>query len=203
MNDLYIRSINASALKYFYPRIEKDFAAGEYPPMEVLYNHMQQGKQEGYALWDGNKYFAYSFCAANPTRDHILITLFAVLAEYRGQGIGTTFLKMMNKNFNESIIIVEVEKPEEAQTDEERDKRLWRIAFYEKEGYILINGIDYIIWDIPMYLMVRSPRIKQSLNQKEVIQIMQQIYLGLLGKRFIKKLQIKESDGEKNESTRN
>lgn len=203
MNDLYIRSINASALKYFYPRIEKDFAAGEYPPMEVLYNHMQQGKQEGYALWDGNKYFAYSFCAANPTRDHILITLFAVLAEYRGQGIGTTFLKMMNKNFNESIIIVEVEKPEEAQTDEERDKRLWRIAFYEKEGYILINGIDYIIWDIPMYLMVRSPRIKQSLNQQEVIQIMQQIYLGLLGKRFIKKLQIKESDGEKNESTRN
>ena len=201
MNDLYIRSINASALKYFYPRIEKDFAAGEYPPMEVLYNHMQQGKQEGYALWDGNKYFAYSFCAANPTRDHILITLFAVLAEYRGQGIGTTFLKMMNKNFNESIIIVEVEKPEEAQTDEERDKRLWRIAFYEKEGYILINGIDYIIWDIPMYLMVRSPRIKQSLNQQEVIQIMQQIYFGLLGKRFIKKLQIKESGGENNEST--
>ena len=63
------------------------------------------------------------------------------------------------------------------------------IAFYEMEGYILINGIDYIIWDIPMYLMVRSPRIKQSLNQQEVIQIMQQIYFGLLGKRFIKKLQ--------------
>jgi len=202
MNDLYIRPINASALKDFYPRIERDFAAGEYPPMEVLYNHMLQGKQEGYALWDGNRYLAYSFCAANPACDHILITLFAVLAEYRGQGIGTTFLKMMNKKFNESIIIVEVEKPEEAQTEEERDKRLWRIAFYEKEGYILINGIAYIIWDIPMHLMVRSPKINVPFKHQKIIKIMYQIYFGLLGKRFINKMQIKETNGEKNESTR-
>ncbi|MBP1761048.1 MAG: hypothetical protein H6Q64_590 [Firmicutes bacterium] len=201
MNDLYIRSIAASELKDFYPRIERDFASGEYPPMDVLYDHMLQGKQEGYALWDGNRYLAYSFWVANLAYDHILITLFAVLSEYRGQGIGTIFLKNLHKMINNSIIIVEVEKPEEAKTKKERDKRLRRIAFYEKEGYILINGIDYIIWDIPMHLMVRSQKINEPLNNQEVIQIMQQIYFGLLGKRFINKLQIKETNGEKNEST--
>lgn len=201
MNDLYIRAIDASELKDIYPRIERDFATGEYPPMDVLYDHMLQGRQEGYALWDGNRYLAYSFWAANPAYDHILITLFAVLSEYRGQGIGTIFLKKLHKMINESITIVEVEKPEEAKTDEERDKRLRRIAFYEKEGYILINEIDYIIWDIPMHLMVRSPKINEPLNNQEVIQIMKQIYFRLLGKRFINKLQIKETNGENNEST--
>jgi GNAT superfamily N-acetyltransferase len=200
MSDLYIRSIAPSELKYFYPRIESDFAAGEYPPMDVLYDHMLQGKQEGYALWDGNKYVAYSFWAANPARNHILITLLAVMPEYRGQGMGTNFLKKLHEMMNEGMVIVEVEKPEEAKTDKERDKRLRRIAFYEKEGYILINEIDYIIWDIPMHLMVRLPEIHKPLNNPEVMEIMQQIYFRLLGKRFINKLQIKDTSGENNES---
>jgi hypothetical protein len=49
--------------------------------------------------------------------------------------------------------------------------------------------------------MVRSQKNNEPLNKQEVIQIMQQIYFGLLGKRFINKLQIKETNGEKNEST--
>lgn len=202
MSDFYVCSIEASELGDFYPRIERDFATGEYPPMDVLYDHMLQGRQEGYALWeDGNRYLAYSFWAANPGRDHVLITLFAVLSEYRGQGIGTIFLNKLHTMINESIIILEVEKPEEAKTDEKRDKRLRRIAFYEKEGYVLIHGIDYIIWDIPMHLMVRSPKINERLSNQEIIQIIKQIYFGLLGKRFINKLHIKETNGENNEST--
>lgn len=196
MNELFIRSLEASELKNIYPRIEADFAAGEYPPMDVLYKHMQEGSQEGYVLWDGKKYLAYSFCAANPAHDHILITLFAVFSEYRGQGIGTVFLKKLHKIFNPArMVIVEVEKPEEAHTEEERKRRLWRIAFYEKEGYVLIKGIEYYIWDIPLHLMVWSPKFDVTVNYHEIKEIMHQIYFRLLGKRYINKMQIRESSG--------
>lgn len=193
MSDYRIRSMLAPELKDFYPRIKRDFAVGEYPPMEVLYNHLQAGKQEGFVLSDGNGDLAYSFCAASPDRDYILITLLAVFQEYRGRGIGSTFLKKLHKKYvDEHAIIVEVEKPEETQIVEERDRRLHRIAFYEKEGYRLIKGIDYTIWDIPMHLMALSLNDGDAMINKEIKQIMHQIYFELLGKQFIHKMQFKE-----------
>jgi len=193
MSEYLMRTMEASELKDFYPRIERDFAAGEYPPMDVLYNHIQEGRQEGYVLYDGTGDLAYSFCAASPGRDYVLITLFAVFKEYRGQGIGSAFLNELHKIYiNERAIIVEVEKPEEAQTTEEKNKRLRRIAFYEKEGYRLIKEVDYIIWDIPMHLMVWSLNICDAMLNKQIKQIMHQIYFGLLGDRFINKMQFRE-----------
>lgn len=191
MSEYYIRAMVASELKDFYPRIKSDFAAGEYPPMDVLYNHLQEGRQEGFVLSDGTGDLAYSFCAANPDHEYILITLLAVFQQYRGMGIGSTFLNELHKKFvNERAIIVEVEKPEEARTVEERDKRLHRIAFYEKEGYRMIKGLDYTIWDIPLHLMAFSSNDGDAIN-KEIKQIMHQIYFGLLGKQFIHKMQFR------------
>ena len=193
MSEYYIRPLEASELKDFYPKIERDFAAGEYPPMDVLLNHIKEGRQQGYVLYDGSRDLAYSFCAASSGRDYVLITLFAVFQEYRGQGIGSAFLNELHKIYiHERAIIVEVEKPEEAQTNEEKDKRIRRIAFYEKEGYHLIKGVEYTIWDIPMHLMVWSPNVCDAMMNKEIKQIMHQIYFGLIGNRFINKMQFKE-----------
>jgi GNAT superfamily N-acetyltransferase len=198
MTEYIIRSLKASELAQIYPRIEADFAIGEYPPMEVLYHQMVEGSQEGYVLVDEERCLAYSFCAASPNHEHILITLFAVFLEYRGQGIGTAFLKKLHGLFErEEIIIVEVEKPELAQTEIERRKRIQRIAFYEKEGYILVKGIEYIIWGIPMHLMVWSHNDSLAVIIKEVKQIMYQIYFKLLGERFINKMQFTETGNDK------
>lgn len=68
---------------------------------------------------------------------------------------------------------------------------LRRIAFYEKEGYRLIKGINYTIWDMPMHLMVLSINTSNESVNRGIEHIMQQIYLGLAGKRFINKMQLK------------
>jgi GNAT superfamily N-acetyltransferase len=190
MSKYYIRTLEISELKEIYPRIIEDFAVNEYPPIDVLNNHLQQGRQEGYVLCDGTRDVAYSFCAASSANDYILITLLAIFKEYRGQGIGSVLLNELHKIYaNKHAAIVEVEKSEEAQTAEERDKRLRRIAFYEKEGYCLLKGINYTIWDIPMHLMVCPLNNGNVMMNEEIEQIMHQIYFGLLGNRFINKMQ--------------
>lgn len=193
MSEYYLRSMEASELKNLYPRIEKDFEQGEYPPLNVLDNQLQQGSQKGYVLYDGKNDLAYSFCAASSTQDYILITLLAVFQEHRGIGVGSAFLDELHRIYvHKHAIIVEVEKPEEAKTEEERDKRIRRIKFYEQKGYCLVKGIEYVIWDIPMHLMVCSINICDATINEEIKQIMHQIYFRLLGNQFINKMQFKE-----------
>jgi GNAT superfamily N-acetyltransferase len=192
MSEYYLRKLEAIELNHFYKIIERDFASGEYPPLDVLSNQLQKGRQEGFVLCDGTNDFAYCFCAASPDHDYVLISLFAVFKEYRGQGIGSTFLEKLHTRYaHKQALIVEVERPENAHTAEERDKRLRRIAFYEKAGYRLIKGINYIIWDIPMHLMVLSINAFPESIDKGIKQIMQQIYCSAAGERFLNKIQFK------------
>lgn len=192
MANYSIRSMQMSELEDFYPHIMKDFATGEYPPMDILAMHMQEGRQEGFVLCDGTNDIAYAFCAVSSNHGYVLLSLFAVFEAYRGKGIGSIFLKELDLCYaDKQAIIVEVERPEDASTKAEHEKRQWRIAFYEKEGYRLIKGIEYIIWDIPMHLMALAIHEPYEMVDKNIKEIMQMIYSDLTGKRFINKLQIK------------
>lgn len=197
MANYSIRSMQVSELKDFYPHIKKDFASGEYPPMDILAMHMQEDRQEGFVLCDGTNDIAYAFCAVSSAHGYVLLSLFAVFEAYRGKGIGSIFLKELDLCYADKLaIIVEVERPEDARTKAEQEKRQWRIAFYEKEGFQLIQGIDYIIWDIPMHLMALVLNVSYDFVNKQIKEIMHLIYSDLSGKRFINKLQIQESIGK-------
>jgi 3-methyladenine DNA glycosylase AlkD len=156
--------------------------------------HLQEGKQEGFILTDGTNDLAYSFLAANKTNGCVLITLFAVFREYRGQGIGTAFLAELHRFLaDKKAVIAEVERPEDARTQKEYSDRLRRIAFYENEGFHLIKELNYSIWDIPMHLMVLPVNAPRESIEQDIKNIMHQIYIELSGKEFIHKLQIKSS----------
>jgi hypothetical protein len=89
---------------------------------------------------------------------------------------------------------VEVETPRSARTPEERDKRIKRIEFYQKAGFILIEGIEYSIWDIPMHLMGRPLSASIETINKKIGQVLYDIYLGLMGKRYIHKMKFYRLD---------
>lgn len=193
MPEYHIRTLEASELSNFYPSIERDFASGEYPPLDVLKNHLLEGRQSGFVLCDNSIDLAYAFCAANPAHDYVLLSLLAVFPQFRGQGIGSVFLQALQKVYGQKqAIMAEVERPEDAQTAKEQDNRLRRIAFYEQAGYFLIKEINYIIWDIPMYLMALPINASAEMIKQKVKEIMYQIYFGLVGQRFINKMQIKD-----------
>lgn len=184
-----IRKIKDQELAEVYKHIEKDFAPGEYAPYEVLYKQIKKGTQEGMTLFKDNQNVAYAICAdSNPNR-FVLISLLAVYEQFRGQGMGSFFLReLSNKYSGKSGIIVEVEKPEESSGKEEMDFRKKRIEFYRKAGFYLIPNISYSIWDVPMYLMAMPLSVSIEKINESIGSIIYEIYLQLMGKRYIHKL---------------
>lgn len=187
MPDYTIRPMELTEVEFFYKRIIQDFPVGEYAPYDILYRQLRKGIQEGLVFGDGEQVLAYSINAAGT--DYVLISLLAVLPEFRKQGVGSAFLAALIKHYSgRPGIIIEVERPELAANSTAKAFRQWRIGFYEKAGFYLIEGIDYSIWDVPMHLMALPMTSSPQMINESIQEIMKQIYLKLIGKRFMYKL---------------
>lgn len=192
MNQDSIRRMMPSELKCYFKYITNDFPVGEYPPRFVLERHMKSGKMEGLIFSDGNTDVAYAICAAGHGNGYVLLSLFAVLQEFRGMGVGSGFLKAITDYYShKKAIFVEVERPELALDNQELITRRRRVEFYERAGFIQLSGIDYTIWDVPMHLMVYPADVGLNIPETQLMERIREIYLQLLGRAFIHKLAMK------------
>lgn len=185
-----MRHMELAELTSFFERIQQDFAQGEYAPYAVMYQQIKDTRQKGIVFCEEEQDLAYAVCTDNHNNGYVLISLLAVFHDFRGRGIGSDFMKALSERYrHKQAILVEVERPDQAQTPEERDSRRQRIQFYAKSGFYLIEGIDYSIWDIPMHLMELPLLANKNVIDQEVKKTMYEIYLSLLGKKFIHKMQ--------------
>jgi GNAT superfamily N-acetyltransferase len=186
-----IRSIQLFEFKKIYKMIKHDFVPGEYAPYGILYHQLQDGILKGYILLEGDCEVAYSICTEVQTNDYILLSFLAVYEGMRGRGIGTGFLEKLSAMYSDKNgIIVEVEKPENAKTNGEKDIRQKRIHFYQKAGFSLLSDIEYTIWDMPMHLMTLPLKASSGIINKNIGKIIYDIYLSLMGERYINKMKI-------------
>lgn len=191
MSKYNVRSMELDELKAFYERIVRDFSQGEYAPYPIIYQHLQAGLQKALIFCEGKTDIAYSVCTENHENNYVLISLLAVFKDYRGQGIGSAFLKRLRLIYQDKqVLLVEVEQPEQAKTPEEGDARRRRIRFYERAGFYLLEGVDYSIWDIQMYLMALPLVASKETINREIKKSMYELYLSLMGETLIHKMQI-------------
>ncbi len=191
--DYSIKGMELCEFKNIYDRMERDFADGEYPPYDKLYIQLEKGIQKGLLLMEGEREKAYSICAESETNGYMLISFLAVFEEFRGRGLGTALLVELKKLYADSQgIIVEVEKPEEADSSEEKKVREKRIEFYRKAGFYMIPNVEYSIWDIPMHLMALPCKSADRAINENIGNIIYDIYLRLMGKRFIHKMKFRK-----------
>lgn len=194
MIETTIRTMKDHELKNIYKHIERDFLEGEYAPYGILHQQLKSGIQTGFIFNIGKEEAAYSICAEN-TNGYVLISLFAVFEKFRGQGVGSSFLNGLCKIYSEKKgLIVEVEKPENSQIEEQRFIREKRIEFYRKAGFSLIHNIDYSIWNVPMHLMMRPDSSAGLITGHEMGKIMYEIYLNLMGQSYIHKMVFKTTN---------
>lgn len=174
--------------KRIFKNIKRDFAEGEYPPYFVLHRQILTGIQQCFLYIADGVERAYAVCAANHPNGYVLLSLFSVYPPYRGTGFGTAFLEEIKKTYaGKRGILVEVERPLDAKNAAEKEIREKRIRFYQRAGFEIVPGLLYSIWDVPMHLMVCG---QDPLQTDEMMQRIYEIYLELMGKRFIHKLQI-------------
>ena len=182
-----VREMRLDELKLIYKHIKRDFPIGEYAPYFVLHSQLKKGTQQGLILSKDDVDVAYSICAAGQGKSFVLISLMAVFEQHRGEGVGTAFLHELGNNYTDKQgIIVEVERPADAKTEVDKELRGKRIRFYEKAGFCLVPNIIYSIWGVPMHLMVLTN--ETDISNERVGEIIYDIYLQIMGKRFIHKL---------------
>lgn len=190
MSKYYIRRMELGELKAFYERIERDFAQGEYAPYAILYQHLQNGLQKALVFCEGEHDLAYSICTDSHDNSYVLISLIAVFKKYRDQGIGSDFMKRLRLMYlDKQALLVEVERPDQAKTQEEGNSRRRRIEFYKKAGFYLIEGVAYSIWDIPMHLMALPLVASHETINQEIRKSMRELYLDLMGEELIHKME--------------
>ncbi len=186
-----IRKMHLNELKDIYKLMTRDFAEGEYPPYDKLYTQLENNIQMGWILVKDGRDAAYSICAEGAD-GYVLISFFAVFNRSRGKGVGTLFLEKLKEIYSDSKgIIVEIEKAEETLQEEEIRVRERRLEFYSRAGFSLVPGIQYSIWDVPMHLMVCPFKTDLDTINKDIGKILYEIYLLLLGKSHIHKLEFR------------
>lgn len=148
-----LRRLDESELDTLYTtRIAPDFPRNERPSLAAMHTHMERSLQDIFIMTNGTEDEAYAVCAE--ANDIVLITLLAVFADKRGGGRGTALLGLLRAHYaDRRALILEVEDPKDANSDDELATRSKRIAFYERNGYRFFSNISHVSFDVPLLLM--------------------------------------------------
>ena len=185
-----VRPFHLNDFDSIYARILRDFIPGEYPPRAVLRGQLKHGKVQGLLLEDddgaGRKPVAYAITAKQPGGAYLLVSLLAVFDGQRGKGYGSAFLQALREYYAGCDgLIVEVERPDKAPDEAEREIRIRRMRFYERAGFFPVPNIEYSIWGIPMHLMGLPLGVSAGKMGADIDTAMHEIYAMLLGKLLI------------------
>ena len=190
MDTCAIREMRLPEFKRYYANLTEDFHTGEYPPYAIMRAQVKRGALQGLVYTDDSGTdAAYAFNAEQSDYGMVLVSYYAVLASRRGTGVGSAFLDALAGRYRTYRgIVVEVEKPELADSEQERMLRGRRIRFYERAGFQLVPKVDYAIWGIPMHLMILPLQDSFSAIATELPTLMRALYLPLLGHAFIQRM---------------
>ncbi|MCM1144389.1 MAG: hypothetical protein NC318_01575 [Blautia sp.] len=182
IQNISIRPLRIDEAKAVYlEHAHRDFPAGELKPFSMIEMLWKQGCYRAYGFYedmegeDGGvkkekqKLRAYAFIMADSAANMLLLDYFAVCGKARGKGFGTAALGLLKEECMEwDGIIFEVEDDEEDCTEEERQIRKKRIAFYERNGVVMTDVRSYV-FGVAYKLMVLclgSERAGKRLGEK-------------------------------------
>ncbi len=138
-------------IKYIYNTyMVNDFPEDELKPLAMMLKSLDEGIYECIGMEDEGMTVGYAYFLR--TDGDWLLDYFAVIPERRGQGIGSEFLKQLEKYTNGAdTVVIETENPEFAENEEERITRIRRHDFYLRNGYrdtgasALLFGVQYLL----------------------------------------------------------
>lgn len=165
-------------------QMQSDFPPAELKPWKRIKEMLEEGIYFAYGMYEEEKLLAYAFFV-RAGKEQLLLDYYAVAEQARGMGIGSRCMALFCGELQEqggSIILIEVENPDCAGTDEERKKRERRIHFYEKNGAYLTGlrsclfGVEYKI----MYFPVRGKK-----EEEELWKALEKIYHAMFPERYL------------------
>lgn len=151
-----IRELNKNEVTALYEaRVSKDFPRAERKTLKTILRSLDGGVYKTLGLIDDDGAIAgYAFfvrCEGNYMLDYL-----ATLPERRNGGLGGKFLKLLDEYLkNAHSMILEVEDPAYAKTEDDRALQTRRIGFYLRNGMI-DTGVTAVTYGVPYKILARA-----------------------------------------------
>ncbi len=173
MQKYQIRYLNLQEMEEIYEGPAKNhFPANERKPFKAIVRMQAEGCYEGLGLLDGEEIVAYAFFVQTPDKKLRLLDYFAVMENHRGMGVGSEFLNRIQDYYKGSRgIVLETEDFVTSTTEEERETRNRRNAFYLRNGaretdiHLSYFAADYQIFYIPVSGVKTREQVMEDLNK--------------------------------------
>jgi len=175
-------------------RMKQDFARNELKPLAAIQHPWERQAYDVYFLTCGEATLGYAGFVRKG--NDLLFDYLAVSEGHRDQGLGSIFLKQLAECLTGADCVVgEVEDPDAAENEADRNLRERRLKFYLRNGYrktevkSKVFGVDYRILEVPVGV---------DHSTEEIRKIYSDLYRSILPSAFYR-TQFKVDGGERNE----
>ena len=129
-----LQKLSLDQVKLIYnERMLFDFPDDERKPLNMIVKALSQGSYECLGLFDDQHLVGYAFLVKD--ENDYLVDYLAVYPEHRNKGIGGELLHLLEESLRDADnIIIEVEDPDAAAEDAEKETRIRRKSFYMRNG---------------------------------------------------------------------
>lgn len=149
-----VNILNNEEITYIYENyIVNDFPASEVKSLKRILKGVEDGKYYACGYTEDGELKAYAFFIKSKKSNTNLLDYFAVVSGRRSSGYGSKFLKELVEMIkaDKGHLILEIENPDFASPEQDRDYMIKRKGFYEKNDIRVSNvscsfaGNEYMI----------------------------------------------------------
>lgn len=164
---------NRRTLNKLFKYVLIDFGFLDHIPFPIMRKALKKNILRAVYLTDGINVYGYAIYQEIPKYGGIHVLYLAIMPEFQSYGLGSVMLRRLDVLSPEGILL-EVEDPELAQTEQELSIRTRRIAFYERNGLTLDKTIKLSNFKHPLLLMTSTKL--PVLNERKLQKFYRQLY---------------------------
>ena len=149
-----LRLLNKEELTALYQNeMTADFPHAELKPLTAMLRLMDMGRYDPLLVTEHGEPVGYALVWLPENREGALLEYFGVLRGLRNGGLGTKILALLVERYGQ--IFGEAEKPN-SDDPEENDLRRRRIAFYERNGFRVLD-YECALFGVHFNCLYRGP----------------------------------------------
>lgn len=156
---MYCRKLtDAEILDVYSTAARRHFPANELKPIRKVAFYLEEEKYLGYGLFRDDTLLSYALFLRLPAFQYMLLDYYAVMEEYRNDGLGSEFLQLIKQELSADTTLslkgffIESENPDFAEESSEKEIRAKRIGFYERNTAVF-TGILSTLFDVPYKIL--------------------------------------------------
>lgn len=179
---MQMQLLTKKQVQQLYRRMKKDFPKNERKPLWMILKAIDKGQYECYGFFHGQDILGYAFfvkCGNDYLFDYL-----AIDESRRNQNLGTQFLAMLQNHFrNASSVIGEVEDPEAAESEADKELRTRRLHFYLRNGVCDTGvkaqafGVDFRILELDLGKKHSKEQIRKLYEKQYRIMLPEKVFL--------------------------